>query len=86
VAVTVDAAMNGWGDYVRAGKATAADEEAVKSAYEKYQAAMRTARAITHSYLDSGAVDSAPLIEAIRALDGAKTELLALINLFAHPL
>jgi len=42
----VDAAMHGWGDYVRAGRASDADQAAVRGAYEQYQGAMRVARAV----------------------------------------
>ena len=40
----VDAAMNGWGDYVRAGKATDAQQVQVRALYADYQVAMRTAK------------------------------------------
>jgi len=51
IAVTVDAAMNGWGDYVRAGKASAEDELVVKGAYQQYQEAMRVAHSAVNLYL-----------------------------------
>jgi hypothetical protein len=38
--VTVSAAMAGWNVYDGTGKATIAQEQAVKSAYQKYQAAI----------------------------------------------
>jgi hypothetical protein len=85
VAVTVDAAMLGWGDYVRAGRATPEDEALVKAAYQHYQAAMRTARAVTWSYLDAGGADRGPLLDAIDALDASKNELVTLIETFIHP-
>ena len=40
VAHTVDATMNGWGDWVRGGKATAGDQAKVKTAYQSFQSAM----------------------------------------------
>lgn len=71
-ASTVDAAMNGWGDWVRAGKATTADEDAVRDAYEMYQAAMRSARRQVAQY-SAGVVDRSSLETALDAMDAAKT-------------
>jgi hypothetical protein len=50
VSVTVDVAMTAWGDYVRAGKATPADEAKVKAAYEGYQRAMRAVHGAVRVY------------------------------------
>lgn len=38
-AISADHAMNAWGAYVRAGRATEADEAKVRSAYDTYQEA-----------------------------------------------
>lgn len=73
--VSVDAAMNGWGDYVRAGKATFDNESAVRSAYGQYQAAMRTAQAALQAY--QAGKDKATLDRALDVLDAMKN---ALIN------
>jgi hypothetical protein len=49
-AVAVDASMQAWGDYVRQGKATPAQEATVRAAYEKYQQAMRTAHVLVTAH------------------------------------
>lgn len=40
----VDLAMTGWGEYVRAGQATADQEAAVRTGYETYQNVARAAK------------------------------------------
>lgn len=50
LAVTVDGAMNAWGDYVRAGQGTISQHAAVKQAYGNYQAAMRIAQTSVNAY------------------------------------
>jgi tagatose-1,6-bisphosphate aldolase non-catalytic subunit AgaZ/GatZ len=49
-AVAVDASMNAWGDYVRAGKTTVAQEQQVRAAYANYQKSMKTAQALVTAY------------------------------------
>lgn len=49
-AVSVDLAMQGWGDWVRQGKATPEDEARVRAVYEKYQASMRAANRAVLAY------------------------------------
>lgn len=77
VAVTVDAAMNGWGDYVRLGKATRQQELVVRDAYEDYQLAMSLASAAVTAYRSSG--NKPPLEAAMAGLDTAKNEIIDLI-------
>lgn len=79
VIVSVDGAMKGWGDYVRAGKASAGDEAKVKAAYEKYQAVVRTQRAAVLSAINSPEGESA-FNAALNAIDAAKLELINLIE------
>lgn len=75
---TVDAAMNGWGGWVRAGKATKEDERKVREAFVKYQAAMGAAETITIAVLNSPQEQPA-LNTAIAATASASADLIALI-------
>jgi hypothetical protein len=80
---TVDAAMKGWGDWVRAGKATPTEEAAVKRAYQAYQQSMETAYA---AYL---AAQERPAEEpkfrgALAAADAAKNEVIKLVLLLTR--
>jgi hypothetical protein len=77
VAITVDATMNGWGDYVRMGKATPEQEQSVRDAYGKYQIAMRLANTAITTYRLSG--DKPALETALAALNSAKDEIITLI-------
>lgn len=75
---TVDGAMNGWGDYVRAGKATDADQARVRSAYNKYRSALLIERDVirtTAANPDATAVDLAS-----QALAAASSDLIDLIQ------
>lgn len=81
VSVSVDAAMNGWGDYVRAGKATPEQEIKVKAGYVKYQTAMRVAKITVASY--KAQPDGATrLNSAVDALSAAGSEIVTLVQLF----
>lgn len=75
---TVDAAMQGWGGWVRAGKATKEDERKVREAYVKYQAAMGAAESLTIAALN--APEGQPALNtAIAATAAASADLIALI-------
>jgi hypothetical protein len=76
-AVTVDGAMNGWGDYVRAGKATQAEQGNVREAYVTYQKAMRIAASSVNSYRVTK--DKSSLDAAILALSASQTGIIDLI-------
>jgi hypothetical protein len=80
-AVTVDGAMNGWGDFVRAGMASKGDEDVVRKAYEKYQRASSLAKiaVVTAKTSPEGEKE---FETALRALDLAKGELIAIIRTF----
>ena len=80
---TVDAAMQGWGDYVALGKATAYQENTVRSAYTKYQAAEQAAEAAYVALAKTG--DANAWQRASNALRASQRELLTLVNLFAPP-
>lgn len=81
-AITVDAAMQGWGEWVRTGQASVEDEIAVEDAYKKYQAAMRVA--IT-AYKQAVKVGDLTIYErAAETLRSSRAELLELISLFEH--
>lgn len=79
VVLSVDVAMNGWGDYVRAGKATPEDEAKVKAAYEKYQAIVRTQSAAVRSAINSPEGESV-FNTALNAIDAARIDLVNLIT------
>lgn len=79
-ATIVDGAMNGWGDYVRAGKAKPEEEAVVKQAFLAYQASMRTAKAAVESYRVTPNNDS--LSRILDALDAAKNALIDAIYAF----
>lgn len=78
-AVLVDGAMNGWGDYVRAGKASAEDEAAVKATYQKYQRSMATLRSAVVAY-KTAPEGQAALETALQAVSAASGELILLIE------
>lgn len=81
VSVSVDAAMNGWGDYVRAGKATPEQEAKVKAGYVKYQSAMRVAKITVASY--RAQPDGASRLNAaVDALAASGSEIVTLVQLF----
>jgi hypothetical protein len=77
-AVTVDAAMRGWGDYVRAGKATPANQVAVKGAYLRYQTAMTVAQQAVIVYKANG--DKVTFQTSIDMLNAAKDVLIGLVE------
>lgn len=81
-AATVDAAMKGWGDYVRAGKATTADEATAMQLYAKYQGAMRVAKAAVLSLKKNEASTQADWEKATQALQDASGELIGFIGTF----
>lgn len=45
-AITVDSSMQGWGEYVRSGQASEADEVVVRGLYARYQVCFRAAKEI----------------------------------------
>jgi hypothetical protein len=76
----VDTTMNIWGDYVRAGKATDAQQAQVKALYETYQAAMRTVKAAVLSLKTTSTTDQATWLNVTQAMDAAANDLVILIN------
>ena len=86
--VSVDTAMNLWGAYVAANHPPAAQEQAVKSAYEKYQAGMSIACDAGAVYAATSVTNSASSSQASLALQqaiaNANAELLDLENLLTQ--
>jgi hypothetical protein len=79
-ALTVDAAMTGWGKWVRDGHATAGDEAKVRAAYEQYQRAMEMAK---NAYIAYAAThDKTAFAPASAALTASATTLTALVTSF----
>lgn len=77
---TVDAAMNGWGDWVRAGKASPAQEAEVRKAYEGYLDSVRLfERAVEASYADPEASQQGVTF-ALGIVAGSSTEIITLIE------
>ena len=85
VAVTVDTAMQAWGDAVRADQVTADQELVVRQAYARYQSAMRTAHAALTAYKLSSGQDKNALNVALDTLDGCAADLTKLIRDFLTP-
>lgn len=67
---TVDAAMNGFGDAVRAGKATDKQQASVRSLYQQYQDALGIAEKAVAAYRVSS--DKTALKQAIATLSAAR--------------
>lgn len=81
IATTMDAAMSGWATYVTvSGSVSPSQQEQVKQAYEKYQAAMTTALAAYNS-LNTTAGQPA-WNQALTALQAAQGTLTQLLNAF----
>jgi hypothetical protein len=74
---TVDAAMHTWGDHVRAGRATAEQEDQVRAAYEHYQSTVRMARIW---YQTSATSDRPTLDRLLDTISLAQAELIVLIQ------
>lgn len=81
LAVTVDGAMNGWGDWVRAGRSTPHDEEVVRAAYIKYQDYMSAAKVVVIAYKTNPDANVDAFTRAMDELDVARAALLEVINL-----
>lgn len=75
---TVDAAMNGFGDAVRAGKTTDAQQASVRSLYGQYQNALGIAEKAVSAYRVSS--DKTALKQAISTLSAVSAELIAFIT------
>lgn len=80
--VLVNAAMNGWGDYVRAGLATPDDQIRVRGAYEKYQASMRVAKSVALAMKDSGAINDPVWMQVVNAVTKSANDVINLIAKF----
>ena len=84
VAITVDAAMRGWGAYVRSGRATEEQRLRVRGAYHKYQAAMITAEKVATSALTQPDGQSM-YSTALNVASQSSIELIALIEALQKP-
>jgi len=78
--LTVDAAMNAWGDYVRAGRATDAQQAKVREVYGKYLAAIQLERAAVLSYKANG--DTNAISRVIGTVSASSSEVIGLIQAF----
>jgi hypothetical protein len=82
-AAAVDRAMLAWGDYVRAGLATADDEVKARRLYSSYQSAMAVAKQAVMSLKSTQSDPNSPAwIRALDAVDAASAELISFINSF----
>lgn len=81
--VSVDAAMNVWGDYVAANHPGTNEEIAVRSAYEKYQSAMAVACDAGAAYVAAGGTNSTATAALNEAIANSSTELLDLEKLIS---
>jgi hypothetical protein len=80
---SVDGAMKGWGDWVRNGHASAAQQVQVQTSYERYQAVMRVARSVMGT-VTTRPESQAYIESAVEAAQNAADELLAVISKFVH--
>lgn len=91
-AYAVDAAMNGFGDYVRAGKATTAQESFVRDMYGQYQRTMAIAEKAVRAYYKKTVTDNQPataddkqqLKQVARSLSAASGDLITFITEIIH--
>lgn len=81
--MTVDAAMQGWGTYVRTAHPPASEEAQVKLAYEQYQVAEMAAEQAYLAYVKSGDVSS--WVKASNAMVAARESLVTLIAMLNPP-
>lgn len=79
VSVMVDNSMKAWGSWVAQGKATPADEVAVKKAYQVYQASMRTAK-IAITSINSSPSGQSDLNIALNAVAASAFSIVQLIQ------
>lgn len=73
--VSVDAAMNGWGEYVRAGKASDDEQALIRDLYTKYQSSLKSAKAAVDAYY-ANRVNKTGLDLALNILDESKNQLI----------
>lgn len=83
VTITVDAAMQSWGEWVRANKATVEQRVQVRAAYQKYQAAMAIAEKVAISVL-TAPEQQAAYITALNTASQVSVELIALVEQFTR--
>lgn len=77
IVVAVDTAMNGWGEYVRAGKAKPDEEAIVRQMYGRYQTTMKVAESALTAYQKSP--DASQLQRALNAASAAAEDLVVWI-------
>jgi hypothetical protein len=80
VVTTVDAGMRGWAIYVQSGKATQAQIDAVKAAYNTYYNAQVIAESALEAYVSNGSTNSVDSTTAQASVIAAENSLLALLN------
>lgn len=83
VAITADAAMTSWGDWVRSGNATQGDETTVRKLYGQYQTSMRIAHAAVNAYHLNP--DATQLNKAVDAASAIAQDLTEFIYGFVSP-
>lgn len=83
LAVTVDAAMSAWGQYVRDGKSTVQQQAEVKQRYEEYQASMRILQGAVSAYRLKP--DDTALNKALNVASATATDLTVFIYSFVQP-
>lgn len=82
VAVTVDSAMKGWATYCATHDVPQEEHGAVRSAYERYQIAMRAAALAYQAAAQVG--DKGSWLEARAAVLAAKDSIVQLVQQFTH--
>lgn len=79
VTTSVDAAMNSWGAWVRAGKATLEQRVKVRDAYQKYQVAAKLAEKTAIVALNTPTEQQA-YVSALNIVSQSSAELILLIE------
>lgn len=78
---TVDTAMQGWADWVKAGHATQKQVDTVKAAYGKYYEAQTLAKSAVDVYLaNKTEANSTAVLDATAAVATAQGDLLTLVQ------
>lgn len=85
IVVSVDGAMNGWGDYVRSGKATLEQEAKVKGLFNQYQEVMKVTQKVVNTYKSTQGSNETELKKAMLLISSVSGDLILFINSLIKP-
>lgn len=83
VIITVDNAMQAWGDYVRTGVASVEQQQQVKDVYDKYYQSVMIERDAVISYKTNP--DTNALLRVVGAVSASSADVIGLIIKFLPP-